>query len=424
MKNILLIGSGGREHAIAKKLAESPLLGKLFIAPGNPGTAEIGQNVDLKDTQITELVDFAKSNQIDLTIIGPETPLVLGIVDEFENAGLKIVGPSKKAAQLEGSKKWTKALMKKYTIPSSYFEDFTEYDAALAYVKKRNTYPIVIKADGLAAGKGVTIASSFEEAQIALENCLIKHHFDEAGALVVIEDFLLGEEASILAFSDGKTVIPMLPAQDHKAIFDGDKGPNTGGMGTYCPAPVATPDVQKKVYDEILVPLVAAMNAEGCPFKGIIFAGLMIHNGVPSVVEFNARFGDPETQVVLALLESDLLEIFFAIESETLSSINLKWKDQAAVCVVLAAKGYPGSYEKGKEITGIDRVDPASTSVIQAGTLRTADQKLVSNGGRVLGVVGTGTTIPEAIETTYKGVNQVHFENNYFRRDIGQKALR
>ncbi len=420
---LLLIGSGGREHAIARKLSESPRLSALYCAPGNPGTALFGTNIPLTETQIEELVNFAKVQQIDLTIVGPEGPLVNGIVDTFTHNGLAIIGPSASAARLEGSKKWAKGVMKKYHIPTSYYEDFSDLDSALAYVTHKNTFPIVIKADGLAAGKGVTIASDHKEAKEALENCFIHNQFGTAGQSVVIEDFLVGEEASVLAFCDGKTIIPMQSAQDHKTIFDEDKGPNTGGMGTYSPAPVVTDSVMKKVVETILEPLVAAMAAENATFNGIVFAGLMIHNDTPYVVEFNARFGDPETQVVLALLESDLVVIFEAMALGTLDTITLKWKSESAVCVVMASEGYPGSFEKGFPILGIEELPPSAYAV-HAGTAIDSQGQLVTNGGRVLGIVGQGETLEKAIHNAYDGVSIVQFKGNYYRHDIGKKGLR
>jgi len=421
-KNILIIGSGGREHAIALALSKSENLGSLYIAPGNPGTATLGRNVDISETDLRGLLHFAKENQVDLTIVGPEGPLVEGIVDLFENEGLGIVGPSKAAAQLEGSKKWAKALMKKYDIPTAYFETFSNYEDALAYIAKRNTYPIVIKADGLAAGKGVTVAATFEDAKAALAQCLLDNHFKDAGLNVVIEDFLIGQEASVLAFCDGETVLAMIPAQDHKQIFDGDKGPNTGGMGTYAPAPIADASVQKKIVDRILNPLVKGLSAEGVPFKGVVFAGVMIHDGEPSVVEFNARFGDPETQVVLALLKTDLVKIFQAIVDKTLSSVRLEWEDKAAVCVVLASEGYPGDYPKGRVIT-LPVTSPSDVAFIHAGTKINEKGELVTNGGRVMGVVGIGEGLMPAIQKTYEGVTMITFEGRYYRSDIAKKAL-
>lgn len=421
--NVLLIGSGGREHAIARQLAKSPGLKKLFIAPGNAGTADVGQNIPVSDSDIPALLEVALKNKIDLTIVGPEGPLVKGVVDEFEKKGLAIVGPSKKASQLEGSKKWAKYLMKKYGIPTAAFETFHEFQTALNYVKKTNQYPIVIKADGLAAGKGVTIASSLAEAKQALEECFIHNKFGTAGHEVVIEAFLQGQEASIFAFTDGKTIIQTPAAQDHKAIYDGDKGPNTGGMGAYSPAPIVTKEVEQKVSDLILRPLVNAFRQEGIPYKGVIFAGLMIHEGNPYVIEFNVRLGDPETQVIVPRLKTELLDIFAAIPAGTLSTVKPQWDSRAAVCVVLAAEGYPGDYAKGIEITSL----PSSAEdahIIHAGTKRDDKGVLRTNGGRVLGAVSLDTNLETAIRNAYALADQVQFKSKYYRRDIGAKALK
>jgi len=421
---VLLIGSGGREHSIALKLSQSPLLTELFIAPGNAGTASCGTNVPIKDSDVSELLSFAKENNIDLAFVGPEAPLVLGITDEFEAAGLSIVGPNKIGAQLEGSKEWAKEKMKKYGIPTAAFETFTDYDSSLNYIKSRDTYPIVIKADGLAAGKGVTVAENYEMAENALKNCFLDKKFSDAGAKVVIEDFLKGEEASIFAFTDGKTILPMVPAQDHKAVFDGDKGPNTGGMGAYSPAPVASEAVQDIALKKVFQPLIQGFNNDGIQYKGIVYAGLMIDNGVPSIVEFNARFGDPETQIVLPRLKNDLLEVLVAISKGKLADVELEWKDNATVCVVMASEGYPEAYEKGKAITGIENAEAIEgVSVVHAGT-KQSDDTLLSNGGRVLAVVAEGKDIKSAIDTAYRGVAKVKFDGAYNRTDIGFKALR
>jgi phosphoribosylamine---glycine ligase len=422
---VLLIGSGGREHCLALKLAESPKLTKLFIAPGNAGTAEVGENIDIKDTQIDELLDFALSNKIDLTIVGPEAPLVAGVVDIFKNKGLAIIGPDKVGAQLEGSKKWAKTLMLKYGIPTAMFQDFDDYDEACKYLKQRNEYPIVIKADGLAAGKGVTVAHSEEDAVQALKTCFLDRDFSEAGDSVVIEDFLEGEEASIFAFTDGKTVLPMTPAQDHKAIFEGDTGPNTGGMGAYSPAPIVTNEIEDIVKTQVFDQLITAFQQEGIDYTGILYAGLMIKNGELKIVEFNARFGDPETQVVIPRLENDLIDIFMAMVAKELDKIELKWKKESAVCVVLASGGYPGSYEKGKKITGLDNlVNERDFMVIHAGTKIGMNGDLLTNGGRVLGVVGMHQDLGQAIEYTYEKIKGIDFEGMYFREDIGFKALK
>lgn len=424
MMNVLLIGSGGREHAIARTLAKSAKLKKLYIAPGNPGTAEFGENISLKESDSNALLDFAKSKSIDLTIVGPEAPLVAGIVDLFEGAGHKIIGPSKAAAQLEGSKNWSKNFMKKYGIPTAASEAFTDYEAAKKYIETKNAYPIVIKADGLAAGKGVTVAANFNSAELALREALIDQKFKDAGRLVVIEAFLRGEEASILAFIDGKTIIPMVSAQDHKAVFDGDKGPNTGGMGAYSPAPIVTDAVLRKVNDEIFSRVLNGLASEGIGYKGVIYAGLMIENGIPSVVEFNARFGDPETQVVLPRLKTDLIDILLAVSNQTLNQQPIEWFSNATVCVVLAAKGYPGDIQTGDEIQ-INQSESIDTSVhvIQAGTARTSDQSLVTKGGRVLGVVGEDANLSNAIRKTYAAIGNIHFDGMHYRTDIGQKAL-
>ena len=356
--------------------------------------------------------------------MGPEDPLVLGIVDTFESNGLKIVGPSAAAAQLEGSKEWSKDKMIKYGIPTASFSSFSNYSEACAYIKKKNTYPIVIKADGLAAGKGVTVATNEAMALDAIKDCLLDKKFHSAGASVVIEDFLKGEEASIFAFTDGETVIPMVPAQDHKAIFDGDKGPNTGGMGAYSPTPIATKDIEIKVMEQVFIPLIKGLKKDGVKYKGIIYAGLMIENNNIAIVEFNARFGDPETQVVLPQLKTDILDIFEAITSETLHKINVEWKNTPTVCVVMASEGYPNDYSTGYEINGIKDADSLeNTNVIHAGTMIN-DEKLVTNGGRVLAVVGQSETLEKAIESAYKGIKKITFKNAYYRNDIGQKAFK
>jgi phosphoribosylamine---glycine ligase len=421
---VLLIGSGGREHSLALKLADSPKLTQLFIAPGNPGTAQVGENIPIKVSEIDKLAAFAKKEKVDLTFVGPEQPLVDGIVDEFEKQGLVIIGPSKKGAQLEGSKKWAKDFYKKYEIPTASYNVFSDYTAAINYLAEKNIYPIVIKADGLAAGKGVTIDSSFKQASASLTACFIDEVFAEAGKTVVIEKFLQGEEASILAFTDGETVLPMVAAQDHKAIYDGDKGPNTGGMGAYSPAPIVTKEVEKKVYEKIFLPMLEGFKKEGIVYKGILYAGLMIKDGEPSVVEFNVRFGDPETQVVLPRMKNDLLDILVAIKENDLKRIVLEWKEEAAVCVVLASGGYPGKYEKGKIVTGLSFFEnEADIQVIQAGTREDEQGNILTNGGRVLGVVGLDQDLRKAIDKAYVGVDKIEFEGKYCRKDIGFKAL-
>ena len=418
---VLLIGSGGREHAIALKLKENACLTSLFIAPGNAGTADVGKNVPISEDQIDKLFAFAKKEQIDLTIVGPELPLVKGIVDLFRSAGLPIIGPDKHAAQLEGSKQWAKKKMKDYGIPTADSEAFITFESAMAYLQEPKEYPLVIKADGLAAGKGVVISQCFEEAKLALEDCFIHSKFNDAGKTVLIESFLKGEELSIFAFCDGESIVPMIPAQDHKRIFDGDKGPNTGGMGAYSPVPIADECLQKKVYENVFLPLQRGFKKDGIVYKGIIFAGLMVYEGEPSVIEFNARFGDPETQVVLALLQSDLLEIFQAIHKQRLGELSMKWSRGAAACVVMVAGGYPGTYENGKNIT--IQPFPESTQLIVAGAKRNEKGELLSSGGRVLGLLGKSETLKEAVNKAYQAVHCVNFDGGFYRKDIGKKGL-
>lgn len=422
---VLLIGSGGREHSLALKISQSTQLTQLFIAPGNPGTALCGENVPIKADDIPALLRFSQEQSIDLVMVGPEMPLAKGIVDVFEQHHIPIIGPTKAGAQLESSKGWAKNLMLKYGIPTADYRIFSELTSARNYLLQKNTYPIVLKADGLAAGKGVTVAASFEEAMKALEDCFVKGVFLEAGNQVVIEDFLVGEEASILAFTDGDTVLPMIAAQDHKAVFDGDKGPNTGGMGAYAPAPLVTDAILADVITHIFLPLVQGLKAEGILYKGILYAGLMIHQNQARVVEFNVRFGDPETQVVLPLLENDLLDIFRAIVERKLSRISLRWKPASAVCVILASDGYPGVYENGVPIEiGSDLKKLNDIQVIHAGTMLDQNQQLVTHGGRVLGVVGVNHDLKSAIQLVYSAIPLIQFRTKYFRNDIGKKALR
>ena len=350
---VLVVGGGGREHALIWKIAQSPKVTKIYAAPGNAGIAQLAECTPLKSDDIPGLLAFAKSKAIDLTLVGPEGPLSLGIVDEFTKAGLRVFGPSGKAAEIEASKQFSKDLMKKYHIPTAEYGVFTERAAAEAYVREKGA-PIVVKADGLAAGKGVVVAETVEEAVKALDLIMGKKAFGAAGDRVVIEECLRGEEASFMAFSDGKTVVPMASSQDHKRVFDADKGPNTGGMGAYSPAPIVTKKLERKVMETIMVPTVRAMEKEGRLFKGVLYAGLMINDGEAKVLEFNARFGDPETQPIMARLETDLIDIIEAILAGSLSKIDIKWKPDSAVCVVMASGGYPGNYEKGKVIRGLE----------------------------------------------------------------------
>lgn len=419
---ILIIGSGGREHSIGMALKKSRHKTTLFFAPGNAGTSQIGQNIPILDTQLNQLCTFAKNEAIQLTIVGPETPLILGITDLFESEGLSIIGPNKLASQLEGSKTWAKEKMKAYGIPTAQAETFTSYENAIAYLKKENTYPIVIKADGLAAGKGVTVAQSFSEAENALKDCFIHHKFNEAGHQVIIEEFMPGEEASVFALCDGHHVLVMQAAQDHKQINDHDKGPNTGGMGAYSPAPIAShAQIQEQIQKQVFEPLIKGFKKDKIVYKGIIFAGLMIHQERVKVVEFNARFGDPETQCLLPRLETDLLDLFWAIKEEKLSDYQLKFTSSHCVCVILSSKGYPDHYEKNKPIQIQENHNP-HCHVIHAGTLL-KNGELFTNGGRVMGICGLGHSLKEAIQTAYEGVNQVQFEGCHYRTDIGKKGL-
>ena len=416
--NILVIGSGGREHALFWKLKESPQADKIYAIPGNPG---MGEMVDISVTDNAAILRFAKEKEIGLVVVGPEVPLMNGLVDDLEKAGIRAFGPRANAAEIEGSKSFAKDLMKKYGIPTARYEVFTEAEPARAYIRREGA-PIVVKADGLAAGKGVIVAMTEREALDAVNAIMEDNTFGDAGARVVIEEFMEGEEASLLAFTDGKIIRPMISAQDHKRAFDGDLGPNTGGMGTYAPAPVMTPEMTERAVEEILKPTIAAMEKEGCPYRGCLYLGLMVTHEGPKVVEFNARFGDPETQVVLPLLDGDLVQIMCACADGTLADVPIHWKDGAAVCVVLAAGGYPASYERGDVIHGIPDAENAGALVFHAGTAK-QDGNIVTNGGRVLGVVGMGKDITAAVKKTYDAVEKISFKNAYHRKDIAHRAL-
>jgi phosphoribosylamine--glycine ligase len=417
--NILVIGSGGREHALFWKLSESPQADRIYAIPGNPGMGEL---IDIPVTDNAAILHFAREKEIGLVVVGPEVPLMNGLVDELEAAGIPAFGPRANAAEIEGSKSFAKDLMKKYGIPTARYEVFTEAEPARAYIRREGA-PIVVKADGLAAGKGVIVAMTEQEALDAVDAIMEDNSFGDAGARVVIEEFMEGEEASLLAFTDGKVIRPMISAQDHKRAFDGDKGPNTGGMGTYAPAPVMTPAMTERAVEEILKPTIAAMEKEGRTYRGCLYLGLMITDDGPKVVEFNARFGDPETQVVLPLLDGDLAQIMLACTAGTLADVPIHWKDGAAVCVVLAAGGYPGSYEKGHEISGIEDAAKLGALVFHAGTASQGD-RIVTNGGRVLGVVGRGADIASAVQAAYASVGQISFKDAYYRKDIAHRALR
>ncbi len=419
---VLVIGSGGREHALVWKISQSQMVSETFCAPGNAGISDLANLVDIKADDVDGLLNFAREKKIDLTIVGPELSLTLGIVDLFEGAGLKIFGPSKKAAELEGSKAFSKDLLKKYNIPSANYELFTSSRSAGEYLKNQK-FPIVIKADGLAAGKGVIICDSLESAEHAAEEILDKKIFGSAGNKIVVEEFLEGEEVSVLAFSDGKNIMPLESAQDHKAIYDGNRGPNTGGMGAFSPAPIVTDTLAEEILENILKPTVNAMAQEGRTYKGILYAGLMIIQGEPKVLEFNVRFGDPETQPILMRMESDIVPLFLAAIEGSLDSQKIKWHKDASVCVVMASAGYPNSYPKGEEILGVDKLkNKSNTVVFHAGT-KIIDSKLVTNGGRVLGVTSLGVNVSEAIKNSYRAVSKISWENVYYRRDIGKKVV-
>jgi len=420
--NILVIGSGGREHALVSKLKESQRVEKIFCIPGNPGIGQIAECISLDISDNDALLDFALTKEISFTVVGPEVPLANGIVDVFTAKGLKIFGPTQKAARIEGSKAFAKYLMEKYNIPTAGFAVFTDAEAAKQYIIKQGA-PVVVKADGLAAGKGVVVAMTVEEALAAVDMIMCDNVFGQAGSQVVIEEFLVGEEASILTFTDGKNIVPMVAAQDHKRVFDQDQGPNTGGMGAYAPAPVITPEISAQVMREILQPTIDAMISEGSPYCGCLYAGLIITKQGPKVIEFNARFGDPETQVVLPLLDGDLVTVMEACVNGTLSTTEIKWKKEAAVCIVMAAGGYPGSYNTGDVISGIAEAEKQGAYVFHAGTAD-RDGQFVTNGGRVLGVTATSLDIKQAVDKAYQAVKEIKFNGMHYRKDIARRAMK
>ncbi|HEY9017148.1 phosphoribosylamine--glycine ligase [Thiomicrospira sp.] len=422
---VLIIGNGGREHALAWKTAQSSNVEQVFVAPGNAGTAiEPGlTNVDIGVTDLPGLVAFAKDNAIDLTIVGPEAPLVIGVVDAFEAAGLKCFGPSKGAAQLEGSKAFSKDFLAKHKIPTAEYQVFTEVDSALAYIAEKGT-PIVIKADGLAAGKGVILAQTNAEAEEAIRDMLAGNKFGDAGSRVVVEEFLYGEEASFIVMADGEHVLPMATSQDHKARDDGDKGPNTGGMGAYTPAPVVTPEIHQRIMNEVIYPTIKGMAADGLPYTGFLYAGVMVAaDGTPKVLEFNCRFGDPETQPIMMRLQSDLAELCLAALDKRLDKIEAKWDARSALGVVLAAGGYPEDYNKGDVISGLDQVNADDLKVFHAGTTLNEQNQVVTNGGRVLCVTALGDNVTAAQKRAYEGVKQVSWNGCFSRSDIGYRAV-
>jgi len=418
-QNILLIGSGGREHAIALKIAESNKLNNFYAIPGNPGIAKVAEcnnNIDIMDNDA--VVAFSKKNNIDLVIVGPENPLANGIVDELNKVGIKAFGPNAKAAQFEGSKSFSRKFMEKYNLPTVEFKEFTSFNGVTEYIEEKGA-PIVIKADGLAAGKGVCVAQTNEEAINFAKDCLENNKFGESSAKIIIEECLFGEEGSYLVFIDSKTFKPMVYSQDHKPIFEGDKGPNTGGMGVYSPAPILEGH-ENELENEIINRFLNGIKEENIEYKGVLYVGVIKTNTGIKIIEFNCRFGDPETQVILPRMKTDLLEIMNAVSDGNLDSINLEWYDNHCMAVVLSSGGYPGSYEKGKEITGLENI--TNCQVIHAGT-KIVNDKLLTNGGRVLNIVGTGATLNEAAKKVYADIEKIKFEGMFFRRDIGKKEL-
>ncbi len=418
---LLVIGNGGREHALVWKLAQSPRVSKIYCAPGNAGIAQVAECVPISVDDLLGLQAFAKDQAIDLTIVGPELPLSLGIADEFRKAKLRIFGPTRNAARIESSKSFAKELMVRENIPTAASRTFDTIDAAFLWLETC-AMPLVVKADGLAQGKGVIICSTKIEAQEAVKGMLSDQRFGEAGTRVVLEEFLEGEELTVMAFADGRTVLPMIPAQDHKRIGEGDTGPNTGGMGAYAPAPLATPELQRRIVEEVLQPAVTGLSRVGSPFYGVLYAGLMIKDGKPYALEFNARFGDPETQVVLPLLQTDLLDILEAVVEHRLDQMQVAWHDQAAVCVVLTSEGYPGSYPTGLPISGLAEQSREPVVVFHAGTMQ-SEQGVLTNGGRVLGVTALADTIRSAQEQAYIALSPIKFKGSYFRSDIAHRIL-
>ena len=417
---VLVIGGGGREHAVCKKLAESKLVTELLCAPGNAGIANVARCVPgVKATDIEAIVALAKEEKVDFVCVTPDDPLALGCVDVLEAAGIPAFGPSAYAAQMESSKVFSKNLMKKYGIPTAKSETFTDMDAALSYIEEQGA-PIVVKADGLALGKGVIVAATVEEAKQAVVDMMQGGKFGKSGARVLIEECMFGREVTVLCFCDGKSIVPMVASQDHKRVYDNDQGPNTGGMGAFAPSPLYTQELAERTVSEILVPTVNAMNAEGFTFKGVLYVGLMLTEKGPKVVEYNARFGDPETQVVLPLLDSDLMEIMMAVREQKLDTLNIQWKQQSAACIILASGGYPGKYEGGKVITGMDAAEETGATVYHAGT-KMAEGAFVTAGGRVLGVTAMGDTLRAAVDAAYAAARKIHFDGMHMRSDIGSR---
>ena len=418
---VLVVGSGGREHAVIRKLAENPEIDRIFCAPGNGGISVQAQLVEIKATDVEGMVAFAKKEGIDFVVVTPDDPLVLGMADAMEEAGIPAFGPSKKAAQIEGSKVFAKNLMKKYGIPTAKYEVFDDPSKVIAYIERENQFPAVIKADGLALGKGVVIARNLAEAKEAAHSIMEDKIFGKSGNQVVVEEFLTGKEVSVLAFTDSHTISPMISSMDHKRVYDNDEGPNTGGMGTIAPSPYYTPEVAKRCMEEIFLPTMEAMKKEGRPFKGCLYFGLILTERGPKVIEYNCRFGDPETQVVLPLLKTDLFTIMRAVRDERLGEVDIQWSTGAAACVVLASGGYPKKYETGLPIEGLDENGGHPGVIVYHAGTKKQDGGFLTAGGRVLGVTGLGETLPQALEKAYGAVREITFKNAHYRTDIGKK---
>ncbi len=420
---VLVVGAGGREHSLVWKISTSSLVDEIFCAPGNGGTAEIASNIDIKAENTGALIHFAKKEKIDLTVIGPEGPLVNGIMNAFKGEGLTVFGPSKNAAMIEGSKVYAKILMDRVNIPQAAFQHFHTAEKATEYLKEQN-YPLVIKASGLAAGKGVIIVHSQDEAKKIVQDIMVNNRFGKAGKTIIIEEFLRGEEVSLLVLSDGKSVLPFVSSQDHKQAYDDDRGPNTGGMGAYAPAPILDETQTGKVIDTIIMPVLDGLRKEGIKYQGVLYAGLIITDDGPKVLEFNCRFGDPETQAILPLLKSDLAEALLMTTRGELKHAKFEWSERSAVCVVLASGGYPDTYEKGKEITGLEKLKGRDDVVVFHAGTRKDRQRTITAGGRVLGVTGVGKNLNEAIEVSYSAIGNITFNDMHYRKDIGQKGLK
>lgn len=420
---VLVVGSGGREHAVIRALSKNKSIDEIVCAPGNGGIASLAACVNITATDVDGMVDYAKNNGVDFCVVTPDDPLALGMVDAMEAAGIPSFGPNKKAAQIEASKVFAKGLMKKYGIPTAAYEVFTDPADVLAYLQKRNTWPAVIKADGLALGKGVLIAQNEEEAKAAVRELMVDKKFGASGNEVVVEEFMEGPEVSVLSFTDGHVIVPMVSSMDHKRADDGDKGLNTGGMGTIAPSPVYTPEIAKECMEKIFAPTMHAMNKEGRTFKGVLYFGLMLTKDGPKVVEYNCRFGDPETQVVLPLLKSDLFTIMQAVHDEKLADLDIEWSDEAAACIMEASGGYPESYKKGYEIHGLDENGQHPGVYVYHSGTKKENGKFYTNGGRVLGIMATGSDLKEALAKAYAAVDEIGFENMHYRHDIGRKVL-